>query len=334
MRPLLLLLLFSCTINSNAQPRPVIKNIVFEGAGIRGIAYSGAIAALSAIPNGEKTGMINHIEKVAGTSAGAIVALIVSLGYTAGEIQSIIAGTDFRKFNDGQFFFPGGIHRTNKFFGWYRGIRFERWLQELIKRKTGDADISFETLHQKGFKDLYVTGTCINRQQLVVFSRHTYPQMKIRDAVRISMSIPLYFEAVFIDKMGKVVRHPKQKAGLDIMVDGGFTGNFPLHIFDSLNIPNSSTLGFRIDRDEQIQQDRSAGAIAPMEINSLKQYISALYNISIENLNRQQLTPADWKRTVSISDGRIGPRIRRLSAAEINTLVENGRSATRNFLLN
>jgi NTE family protein len=328
MKTPLLILLSAFTFAANAQTRPVIKNIVFEGAGIRGIAYSGAIAEL------EKAGMIGPVEKVAGTSAGAIVALILSLGYTSSEIQAIVAGTDFRKFNDGRYFFPGGIHRTNKFFGWYRGVRFEHWLEELIERKTGNANISFEELHQRGFKDLYVTGSCINRQTLVILGRKTYPRMKIKDAVRISMSIPLYFEAVFTDKDGNVVKHPKQKEGLDIMVDGGITGNFPIHVFDSLAVPDPSTLGFRVDRDAQIQNDQAAGSIAPMEVKNLKQYFAAFYNMTIENLNRQQLSAADWQRTVSISDGMIGPRIRKLSAAEINTLVENGRSATRNFLLN
>lgn len=316
------------TLAVAAQNKPHIKNIVFEGAGIRGIAYSGAVAEL------EKAGLMPQVEKVAGTSAGAITALIVSLGYSAAEIQKIIAGTNFSKFNDGRNFFAGGIHRTNKFFGWYRGIKFQHWLEELIIRKTGNADISFEELHQKGFRDLYVTGTSLTQQKLIIFSRHTYPRMKIKDAVRISMSIPLYFEAVFTDKEGNVVRRPKQKQGLDVMVDGGITGNFPIHVFDSLNMPDPATVGFRIDRDEQINSDRDTRAIAPMEVTDLKQYLGAFYNMMVENLNRQHLTEADWRRTVSISDGKTGPRIRKLSAEEINTLVENGRKATRNFLLN
>jgi NTE family protein len=97
-------------------------------------------------------------------------------------------------------------------------------------------------LHAKGFKDLYITGTCLNKQQLIVFSYETYPKMKVKDAVRISASIPLYFEAVFIDKDGKVISHPKRKEGLDIMVDGGFTGNFPIRMFD--NHRSSFNIGF------------------------------------------------------------------------------------------
>lgn len=309
-----------------AQSKPIIKNLVFEGAGIRGIAYCGVITEL------ESRNMLQQVEKVGGTSAGAITALTVSLGYSAAEIKNIISRTNFKKFNDGNYFFAGGIHRTNKYFGWYRGNRFEQWLEKIIVQKTGNADITFDELHKKGFRDLYITGTCLNKQQLVLFSHETYPKMRIKDAVRISMSIPLYFEAVFIDKEGRVCKRPKQKEGLDIMVDGGFTGNFPIKIFDTVMQANFSTLGFRIDSDDQIKNDSTEKQIAAMPVGNLKQYLNAFYNIVIENLNRQQLTKADWQRTVSISDGKIGPRIRKLSAEEVNILIENGRQAIKTYL--
>lgn len=308
------------------QKNPVIKNLVFEGAGIRGVAYCGAISEM------ETANMMIHIEKVGGTSAGAIVALMISLGYSGKEIQEIIGNTNFKKFNDGRYLFAGGINRIKKYFGWYRGDRFETWLKKLIINKTGNADITFEDLYNKGFKELYTTGTCLNKQQLIIFSHKTYPKMKIKDAVRISMSIPLYFEAVFIDKDGNTIRHPRKKEGLDIMVDGGFTGNFPIHMFDTLSHTNISTLGFRIDSDEQISNDVQGKSIAAMSVGNLKQYMAALYNIVIENLNRQQLTKEDWARTISISDGKIGPRIRKLSTDEINILINNGREALKSYL--
>ena len=308
-----------------SQTRAVIKNLVFEGAGIRGIAYCGAIEEL------EMQNSMQAIEKVSGTSAGAIMALAVSLGYSGKEIEELITKTNFKKFNDGRFFFFGGFNRMNKYFGWYRGKKMEAWLEQIIKQKTGNADISFEELHQGRFKDLYITGTCLNRQQLIVFSYETYPKMKVKDAVRISMSIPFYFESVFINKNGEVIHHPKEKQGLDIMVDGGFTGNFPIRVFDT--IPTSSaTLGFRIDSDSQIKNDRKEKNLADMPVDNLRQYVNAFYTIIIENLNRRQLTEDDWRRTVSISDGNIGPRIRKLSQKEIEILIENGRQAMKNYL--
>lgn len=324
------------SVQMQAQQTSAIKNLVFEGAGIRGIAYCGAIRAL------EENGITNGIEKVGGTSAGAITALTLSLGYTADEIAGIVSGTDFKKFNDGKFLFAGGINRVAKYFGWYRGQRFTKWLEKIIESKTGDADITFQQLRDRGFKDLYVTATCLNKQQLVILSRETYPNMRVKDAVRISMSIPLYFEAVFVDTLGNVLAHPKNKSGLDIMIDGGLTGNFPIRIFDSTKYVNASaqnsfaanaaTIGFRIDRDEQIINDKNAGELAPMPVGNIKDYSNALYNIVIENLNRQTLSAEDWKRTVSISDGKIGPRIRRLSKTEIDTLMQNGLTATNNYL--
>jgi NTE family protein len=135
--------------------------------------------------------------------------------------------------------------------------------------------------------------------------------------------------------------HPKNKAGLDVMVDGGFTANFPIKIFDStryfnqdgpnLFVPNPETIGFRIDRSDQIQNDAEGKALAPVYINSFKQYLGAFYNIIVENLNRQTLTKEDWQRTVSISDGNVGPKIRKLSAEEVKVLINNGMLATKNY---
>jgi NTE family protein len=312
------------------------RNLVFEGAGIRGLAYAGAIQAL------EERNIMQQVEKVGGTSAGAIAALTISLGYNSKEIEAIIYNTKLQKFNDGKFFFIGGISRMNRNYGWYRGKAFTSWLENIIEAKTGNADITFRQLHDKKFKDLYVTGTRVNNQKLIVFSYETYPNMKIKDAVRISMSIPLYFEAVFIDSTGNVLNKKKAVRNYDIMVDGGFTGNFPIFIFDSTamidDLPtrfaNSTTIGLRIDTPEQMLYDANHQGLAPIPIHRFKSFVGAFYNYVIENLNRTTLSSSDWKRTVSISSGNIGPKIRKLSPEEKNMLIKNGYSAMQKFLTN
>ncbi|WP_247237436.1 patatin-like phospholipase family protein [Telluribacter sp. SYSU D00476] len=238
--------------------QPDIRNLVFEGAGIRGIAYAGVIEVL------EEQDRLSGVQKVGGTSAGAITALLVSLGYTSAEIAEIISSTQFNRFNDGRLFFLGGVARMNSKFGWYRGEKFTAWLAGLIENKTGNGDITFEELSQRGFKDLYVTATCLNKQRLLVFSKETYPRMKVKDAVRASMSIPLYFRAVFIDSTGQVHRKLDPSKKLDVVVDGGLIGNFPITLFDrtetdsvqkKYRIPDPQTLGIRIDSDPQIRED-------------------------------------------------------------------------------
>lgn len=309
-----------------------IRNLVFEGAGIRGVAFVGALQELN------DNHKIDKLEKVGGTSAGAIAALTLTLGYTPKEIEKVIYGTKLQKFNDGSFFFIGGITRLNRNYGWYRGKAFTKWLEQIIVKKTGNSEITFNELHEKGFPELYVTGTSLNHQRLIIFSRENYPNMKVKHAVRISVSIPLYFQAVCIDSTGRIkIKRKDWTSDDDLMVDGGFTGNFPITLFDSLSgnntrIPNAGTVGIRIDGPEQIGYDRDGRGLAPIRIQSFRNYVGAFYNYVIENLNRQTLTPDDWNRTISISSGTIGPKIRKLSVAEKDELIRNGRTAAQLFI--
>lgn len=330
---LLSFLLLTCPV-SYAQ-KFNYENLVFEGAGIRGIAYAGAIKVL------EQEQIIPQIKKVGGTSAGAITALMVAIGYTASEIEGIIAATKFQKFNDGRYLFIGGISRVNKRYGWYRGERFTQWLETLIEQKTGNKEITFAQLRQTGYKDLYVTATSLSQQKMVVLSADNFPDMKVKDAVRISMSIPLYFQAVFVDSVGDIYRKPVRGKALEVMVDGGILGNFPIHIFDSIaldaqqkvyRIANPKTLGVRIDSEAQIKNDRIDQKLAPYEIEKFSDYLGSFYTIIIENLNRHSLTEADWSRTISVSSVGISPKIRKLSRDEKNALLQSGSLNTTRFL--
>lgn len=324
-----MLLLLASTCYAQVGP---IKNLVFEGAGIRGIAYAGVLEEF------EKARLIENVTRVGGTSAGAIIALPLALGYSAEEINQLIYRTNFNKFNDGRFIFFGGIHRMKKRYGWYRGEKFSRWLEEIIARKVQNVDITFSELHKGGFKDLYITATCLNKQKLLVFSHETYPDMKIKDAVRISMSIPLYFEAVFIDSAGAIIHKPGKRTDLDVVVDGGIIGNFPIHMFDTTasgtRIPNPETIGIRIDSDTQIQYDSKSKELAPVKIGDFNDYMEAFYVMVLENLNRNNLTDADWKRTISVSSANIGPRVKKLSAAQKESLLNSGRRSAVQFLDN
>jgi NTE family protein len=325
----ILLSLFDNTIQAQNH-----TNLVMEGAGIRGVAYAGAIRYL------EETGKMQCVNKVGGTSAGAIAALAVCLGYTAKETEDLIYSTKLQKFNDGRFLFFGGIARLNRNYGWYRGKAFTTWLEKIIETKTGNANITFKELHQRQFKDLYVTGTSLNHQKLLIFSHELYPDMKVKDAVRISMSIPLYFEAMVIDSLGHILPKKSMNSYHDLVVDGGFTGNFPITLFDSLvsdnrnqiRVTNPQTLGLRIDTPEQIKYDSLGGkGLAPSPISRFRNYIGALYNYVIENLNRGMLTADDWDRTISISSGNIGPKVKRLSVGEKNMLIMNGYNAAKQY---
>ena len=66
---------------------------------------------------------------------------------------------------------------------------------------------------------MYFMGTNISTGFAEVFSSEHTPRMCVADAVRISMSIPLFFAAR---------RSPRG----DVYVDGGVLDNYPIKLFD------------------------------------------------------------------------------------------------------
>ena len=88
------------------------RNLVFEGGGVKGIAYCGALGIL------DKRDILSKIHRVGGDSAGAINASLLALEYTVGEVRDILAGLDFNDFEDDNFVIIRGSKRLFQEFGW------------------------------------------------------------------------------------------------------------------------------------------------------------------------------------------------------------------------
>jgi NTE family protein len=86
--------------------------------------------------------------------------------------------------------------------------------------------------------------------------------MKVKDALRVSMSIPFVFQAVFIDSTGRVLGKRERNGDYDIMVDGGFISKFPIQLFDAKDslgryTANPFRLGLSIHTKDQLTADAS-----------------------------------------------------------------------------
>lgn len=309
------------------------KNLVFEGGGVKGIAYGGAMEVL------DNKNILSNIARVAGTSAGAINATLLALGYTSQEVSEIIAGTNFRDFEDKPIF-PANIVGIFKKFGWYKGDVFKDWIGQLINDKTGSSSFTFGELKESltsnpERKLLYLVATNLNLQKAEIFSHEKTPSIPIRDATRMSMSIPLYFRSV------KKFDH--------IMVDGGVAYNYPINLFDNLkyleneknigsNNPdeegfvfNYETLGFRLDSRESIQYNRGDWENVPVEVNGIKDYALGLVNFMMEMANKGHLKPVDWNRTIFIDTGNIKTTDFDLTEEQIGWLIKSGKSCTEDY---
>ncbi|HSY62318.1 MAG TPA: patatin-like phospholipase family protein [Cytophaga sp.] len=332
------ILFLLASLTSTAQTH--YKNIVLEGGGIRGFAYIGAYQVLDSLH------ILDSIERVGGSSAGAIQAALLAVGYTPAEMKVIAETIPLKKFNDGGWSVIGGSRRLRKQFGWYKGDAFATWIGELIAKKTGSASITFAELHvnkmQKGYKDLYVTGTDLTHQCLRIFSYESYPNMSIRDAVRISMSIPLYYKPVLIDDSGRICSKADTNKNIHVMVDGGVLSNYPIHMFDSTKYSsafnsintfysNPETLGILLERSAQIKHNTQNSGVAPVQIKKMKQFYSALYFTLVDKPNPELTNTSIIKRTISIDNLNLPPRVRKLDAETVESLINSGRSGALHF---
>jgi NTE family protein len=339
----LLLLPIFCFSQNNKD----YKNLVLEGGGIRGMAYAGVFTVL------EQKGILQQIEKVGGSSAGAIAGMMVSIGYTATEIDSIMMEFPVEKLNDGKGGLIGKYKRVKHGFGIYKGEAFEKWLQQIIAFKTGDPFLSFEQLHQlhlnnKNFRDFYCTGTNVSKQQLEVFSFENSPRMPVELAVRISSCIPFYFEPVILDDQFRKIKKTDTVTFANYYIDGGTLSNYPINMFDTCegrgSNPltcdkvrfNKQTLGIKLERPRQIDSLKNNNVNIPSyEIKRLSDYAAAFGNLIMETINRRYPGLENEKgRTIYVSQGNGSPKIKKTKKQDKLLLYENGVIAANEFLLN
>ncbi len=286
---------------------PTYTNLVFEGGGVKGIAYAGALKVL------EDQKILDKIEKVAGTSAGSIVATLVSLRYSAAEIKTIINHTDFASFEDHKNLFGVVEH-----YGIYRGQTFLKWLKLLIRNKDFNENITFAELKAKGCRALHVFATDLNMKQVKEFSAETTPNTVVAEAVRASMSIPLFFQAW---------QFPNSVPDDHLYVDGGTVYNYPITCFDENNEPNMATLGLHLDNIRGVRKDDN------LEKGHIFKYIKYLFETLLDaQVIDFERNPSAMKRTVRIDDHGISATDFKITKAEKEELYNSGINDTKAFL--
>jgi NTE family protein len=324
------------------------RNLVFEGGGVKGIAYVGAMQVLA------RRGYLDHITRVGGTSAGAINALMFALGYDIGTQRSIIASADFKAFMDNSFLFIRDMNRLWSEYGWNKGDFFAEWIGGYIKSQLGNDRATFADLARAGRPDLFVIGTNLSTGFSEVFSRERHPDMPLAEAVRISMSIPLFYRAV---RNG-----PRE----DVYVDGGVMLNYPVKLFDreryididkepeaaarpeyyehennrfllerpgrSPYVYNRQTLGLRLETRETIGLFRYDEPLRSELITSFGGYAKALIRSLLRVQENQHLHGDDWKRTLYIDSLDVETTDFDLSDAKKTALIDQGIKGAQTFL--
>jgi NTE family protein len=295
---------------------------VFEGGGVKGIALVGAASQIEAAGY--------EFVNLAGTSAGAIVATLLAAGYSAAEVKQTINGINFSTFEDpnliGRIPYVGALvdEIFNK--GLYKGDVFLNLMRDLLAKK---GIHTFRDLIQPEFAgdDRYrfkvrVVASDISRGRMLVLPQdiniNDYgiapEDLEVALAVRMSMSIPFFFEPV--------------KLKDSYIVDGGLLSNFPVELFDSAGVPAWPTFGYKLVVSGQADPTH----LVQHPISGPISELAALFFTAMEAHDAYYLSNDKFVRTITIDSLEIGSTDFNLTPAQKEALYQSGVNAAKTFL--
>lgn len=227
---------------------------VFSGGGIKGFALIGACEEI------ENRGF--HFARLAGTSAGSIVAALIAAGYSSKEIYQLLEELDLTKLLDAR----NSIIPFAKWLfvywklGLYKGNELEKWIAQKLEAK------GLRTFSDLPPEKLRIIASDISSGELLILpdDLEKYQIMPrsfpIAKAVRMSCSIPYFFEPVKL----------RTGNGFNILVDGGVLSNFPIWLFDQENgLKIRPVLGIKLSHSQNHHEKH--------QINNAVQLFAALF---------------------------------------------------------
>jgi len=251
------------------------KNIlVISGGGLKGFCALGALTRLMELE------IISNPEIFCGTSVGTIISILIIIGYSPKDIYDILYELDFSKL-----VIPNIENLLDDVHIGLNTIDTIIYIiGTMMKSKKIKISTTFMQLYKKFNVKFIVTGTCVNDATLHYFSHELTPDMKVLDAIRISISIPFIFKPQIYDNK--------------VWVDGGCMNNYPIDLFhDKLE----DVIGIYMDEDytnyevfEDVQtyiKQIMKSILTGISLNKLEFYKNNTINIKCS------LNAVDWNIT-------------------------------------
>jgi len=207
---------------------------------VLGPASMGIFSLIGALKARETS--LADVNEISGSSAGAILALFLAVGMSMDEIIDVSLSLNipnFVKIRIGSFF--------NKF-GFVDMAPIRRKLVDIC-----GSDPTFNELDMK----IYVSAYCLNTAETVYFSKDTHPDMKVIDAVCMSMAVPFIFACGNYED--------------NIYVDGGMKEEYPLTPFLDKKPHEVTCIKIKMDR------------IFQETIDNPKQFVDVLVRSALSN---------------------------------------------------
>ena len=310
-------------------------DLVLEGGGMKGIGLGGAVGTLI------RAGYT--FQRVAGTSAGAIAGALVAAGIGEPGLTQAMARLRYERVPDRglpkipllsegiSLLHSGGAYEGDYIHGFVRdelealGVRR---FGDLRRRDAGDdANVPVQRSYRLVVMATDVTHGRLLRLPWDYAALGLDPdEQLVADAVRASVSIPLYFDPV-------VVRHGRTGQPVTL-VDGGVLSNYPIEIFDRTDLAPSRwpTLGVKVIPELPAgDPDLFAGFAlpAPAPVKLLERVVATAI---VGNDQTYLERPCVRRRTIAVDTSAVGIVEFDASAQQRAKVVANGEAAARAFL--
>lgn len=239
---------------------------------VLGPASMGIYSLIGALKARESS--LADVQEISGSSAGAILALFLAVGMSVDEILDASLSLDIPTFVK---------IRLGSFFNKFGFVDMGPIRKKMVEICGGDP--TFSELETR----VYVSAFCLNTTETVYFSKDTHPDMKIIDAVCMSMAVPFIFacgkyeDRMYVDggtkeefpltpfldkkphevtcvriKMNKIYRetidNPKQF--VDVIVRSALSNreiiNLPIGVVE-INVGDTDVFNFNMDYEEKIR---------------------------------------------------------------------------------
>lgn len=282
---------------------------VFEGGGVRGIAFIGAIQAM------EEADV--EWERLAGTSAGAVIAALVASGYKSYEIRDLLNKFNFSKFRGKTILnrIPviGHLLELIVHLGIYKNNYLETWMDSLLLEK------GVKTFADLPDGKLKIIASDVSNGQMLILpddlDRYgmTLDDLRVSTAVMMSASLPFFFRPVIWKSKDR---------NKSYILDGGLLSNFPIWLYDTDN-PRFPTFGFHFVKDKV-----NIDAVIPTPIHLFKN----IFKTMIQAHDLRHMNEETIERTIQIPTGDITATDFELNEKEIDFLYKSGYTSTKRFL--
>ncbi|MGD9959940.1 patatin-like phospholipase family protein [Nocardioides sp.] len=306
-----------------------MSDLVLEGGGVKGAGLAGAVSVLA---------RDYDFHRVAGTSAGAIVAAFVAAGLQD-RLESMLVDTDFSGFLDpgaaGRLFGPLGSGLDVMLReGIYRGRVLHRWvaatLAEAGVQTWGDLRVpgaDARTPVEQRYRLVVIVSDVTRGRMLRLpwdYERllgYSPDAMPVADAVRASASIPFFF------RPWRLRVDPALTDGRNelVLTDGAMLSNYPIDLFDDeLDHP---TIGVKLSGRLRLSEEKWNDADDPL---SLARALVATMTNAHDQLYVDQASVAS--RTIFVETSGVRATDFRLDAVEKRMLFANGARSAGDFL--